>query len=747
MVDRRGRRSVCSSLAPTRAVVAPLSKRALVGLLLLGGVLASIVFHAIADRTDSRFHPWRDLELVATYETFIDTGIPLAKLPGTGSPVTQMDTGTGLIPAAWDDDPGIYLAASYVGRAISAPDPYTALRYVQAAMGALPWLILPLLIARLFGRALVGWTLIGLIPLVSLVNASTSFLGTDYGRTGRYITLPVYALYGTAGSVVFLGLAIILLVTTLRLTAPAYWSVVVVVGLMAGLAHLMRAGSGLPVLMAGVVVLATFKFPRAIRITAALLAISIAATTPALVLSTINRSRAAAVGMRTDELPKAHGTWHPLYLGLGYLGYGDAGYKYDNPFGIVWSDEFGWDKAREIDPDVIIASGEYDQIMKDLYFSAVRDHPATTVRTYLAKFGDLTIQQGPMLVVIGGVSLLGIRLRRWRRALLAGFVVALPAVLYGALPPVLVFPMRYYFVENTAGLALLFTVSFGWLTALVLSSRMSEHTADLPKGIVGGPATFGCAVTAPRYSFVLPVHDHALGIEHTLRSLAERLEAGRDEILVIENGSTDGSWNEIQGIASEWPRDAVALTIAKSEPALGTAYRVGSLLAVGRTVVLTADDLPFGFSDLEQFSQISDPGPIAIGSKAHPASMVSRSIVRRGLTTSFYWLRRLILGSRTGDSQGTFFVDRDLLQAFARTSRETGYLWTTELVVACEAIGLSPLEMPVTLRGDHGAHESRVSLLDSVRASVGLLRLGLRRHAYQHEPWLRRKHVLDSSAE
>ena len=307
-------------------------------------------------------------------------------------------------------------------------------------------------------------------------------------------------------------------------------------------------------------------------------------------------------------------------------------------------------------------------------------------------------------------------------------IVGLPAVFLGLIPPVLVMPMRYYFVESTAGLAIVFVVAVGWVAAILLPGRESEERTD--SEVLAEVATAGSRLPATRYSYVVPMHNYAEGIATTLERLERRLIAGSDEIVIVENGSTDESWPVLCGISLGWSADKPRLIVMRSAPGMGAAYRSSVCATSGRTVVLTADDLPFGFSDLDGFERTMNPGIIVIGSKADKDSLVHRGRSRTMLTIGFSFLRSVILKSSVSDSQGSFFVDGDWIRAFARTSRETGYLWTTELVVAAEECGLEPKTIPVVLSEDHSTHASRVRARDAVAMGFGLLRLRHRRDRY-----------------
>ena len=80
------------------------------------------------------------------------------------------------------------------------------------------------------------------------------------------------------------------------------------------------------------------------------------------VMGAINVQRVEATGQTIEELPDAHAVWHSMYMGLSYPQplTGAA-----STFGVTWSDEYGWAKAREIDPAELI----YGSVVKDVVAS------------------------------------------------------------------------------------------------------------------------------------------------------------------------------------------------------------------------------------------------------------------------------------------------------------------------------------------------------------------------------------------
>jgi glycosyltransferase involved in cell wall biosynthesis len=239
--------------------------------------------------------------------------------------------------------------------------------------------------------------------------------------------------------------------------------------------------------------------------------------------------------------------------------------------------------------------------------------------------------------------------------------------------------------------------------------------------VEASPVAAGTAV-----SYVVPAHNSTLAIEDTLRALASRLDGRDAEVIVVENGSTDGTGALLERVQRTWAHPGVSLRVLGSEKGMGHAYRAGIAASRGARVVLTADDLPFGFDDLDAAEEV-DPAvhPVVIGSKGHRDSDVDRGLLRGVLSWGFWVLRRLVLGMRTLDPQGTFVLAGDWARRMGPRLTEPGYLVTTELCFLAERQGHQPLEVPVRLSPQHRDHRSRITVRDVWRMGVGLL--GIRR--------------------
>jgi len=229
-------------------------------------------------------------------------------------------------------------------------------------------------------------------------------------------------------------------------------------------------------------------------------------------------------------------------------------------------------------------------------------------------------------------------------------------------------------------------------------------------------------VTLPRLSYVLPVHNDAEQLPAVLARLVERLDdMPGSEVILVENGSTDGSAATCARLAGEYESHATRIVVTESAKGLGNAMRRGLELVRGDHVCLTASDLPFGFTDLDKVLQLQPLPALAIGSKGHPDSDVSVSALRATMSAAFRLLRRALLGLRAADTQGTLFLNATLAQSLQPRLRCEDFLITTEIVCWAARLGVTAVEVPVVYRA---SGRSTVSpLRDSLRMAAGMVAL------------------------
>ena len=149
----------------------------------------------------------------------------------------------------------------------------------------------------------------------------------------------------------------------------------------------------------------------------------------------------------------------------------------------------------------------------------------------------------------------------------------------------------------------------------------------------------------PTVTYVIPVHNQVAELRRTVRLLVARLaHLPGSEIILVENGSSDGSGPLCLSLAATFDGDEVGVRVTTSGKGLGYAWRRGMAMARGDTIVLTAADLPFGFTDLDGYLGMSPRPALVMGSKTHSDSQIETPLVRRAMSAGFGLLRASLIG-------------------------------------------------------------------------------------------------------
>ena len=224
------------------------------------------------------------------------------------------------------------------------------------------------------------------------------------------------------------------------------------------------------------------------------------------------------------------------------------------------------------------------------------------------------------------------------------------------------------------------------------------------------------------WAVVLPAHNSAANISETVAELTDYFESHQlnGQVVIVENGSTDSTWNVMALIdSSNLPFELIR---TRSEKGLGNAIRQGLKSVTTEFVLITADDLPFGFSDIDVYRKSFSAHEIAIGSKAHPDTDGNRSLSREIMSTVFRMLRRFIVRVDLGDTQGSIMGRASVICSIASHTQQTEYLMTTEFLAIATRAGSTIIELLVKYRNN--VRKSNIKIIeDSIAMLRGLFEL------------------------
>ena len=201
--------------------------------------------------------------------------------------------------------------------------------------------------------------------------------------------------------------------------------------------------------------------------------------------------------------------------------------------------------------------------------------------------------------------------------------------------------------------------------------------------------------------FLIPLYNKSNTIQYTVEALKNKFEnvSSNEKFIFIENESTDNSYEKILSLTKKDSR----FHVIKSKKGFGTAIRTGmnylnkNFELKNSILILTAADLPFGFSDLDYYfnkpsEQTSD---LYIGSKAHKLSQIERSFLRVFLSKVFNFLILIFFKVGVGDTQGTYIINLQNVDLLKIIPKSNNFFATAEICIKAIHSGYKVIEIPI----------------------------------------------------
>ena len=219
----------------------------------------------------------------------------------------------------------------------------------------------------------------------------------------------------------------------------------------------------------------------------------------------------------------------------------------------------------------------------------------------------------------------------------------------------------------------------------------------------------------PFLSVIVPAYNEERRIGPTLEKLVGYLSSRRFEweILVVDNGSDDGTSAVVESWSSEVPQVRLEALPAAGK---GLAVRHGMLHTMGEYRFMCDADMSMPVGHLDDFMERMAEGyDIVIGSRqTEGARRFGEPLIRHVMGRIFNRFVRLVAVGGFQDTQCGFKMFRGVVadEVFKR-QRATGFGFDVEVLFIAKRRGASILEMAIDW---HHEHSSKISpVLDSVR--------------------------------
>lgn len=255
----------------------------------------------------------------------------------------------------------------------------------------------------------------------------------------------------------------------------------------------------------------------------------------------------------------------------------------------------------------------------------------------------------------------------------------------------------------------------------------SQENSERPVGESSphaAPPSCRNVATRLTVSVVIPAYNEAQRLPPYLEAIREHFDhdlVGCYEVIVVDDGSTDGLADQLKTTAETFPQ--LRIVSHPQNRGKGAAVRSGVLAAQGRYVLFADAD---GATPIEEErrlrTRLQSDADIAIGSRRVASAEVARNRhPLRGLVgKSFAGLARRLLGLSVRDTQCGFKMFRQEVAAkLFPQMRETGYYFDLELLILADRYGYRVKEVPINWADQPG---SRMSFAREIGHMIGAFR-------------------------
>lgn len=228
-----------------------------------------------------------------------------------------------------------------------------------------------------------------------------------------------------------------------------------------------------------------------------------------------------------------------------------------------------------------------------------------------------------------------------------------------------------------------------------------------------------------KLSLVIPAYNEEKIIESTVRSCAEYLEGrfpGDWELVVVSDGSTDGTAGILARLKAEYPR-LVTAGYAQNR-GKGYAVKTGMLAAQGDCVVFTDADLAYGTGIVGEIAdRLFETGSDAvIGSRAAAKDgYAGYTPLRKFMSKTYLLVVRLLTGFPWSDSQsGIKCFTRGAAQTIFSRLTLDGFSFDLEALTIAACHSMRVAEQPAVILNHR---DSKVSPLRDAKRMLRDLRI------------------------
>ncbi len=225
-------------------------------------------------------------------------------------------------------------------------------------------------------------------------------------------------------------------------------------------------------------------------------------------------------------------------------------------------------------------------------------------------------------------------------------------------------------------------------------------------------------------SVLLPAYNEASQIEKCIREVNRAVSplSGSYEIIVAEDGSTDGTERIVAEISRTFPQ--VVLLHSPVRLGKGRAITNAMNFAQGEIIVFMDVDLATSLDCLRPVLKVArENGGMVIGSRHVEGAKVKRRVSRTLFSLAYNLLVQALFLDNIRDHQCGFKAMTHDVAKSLEDVQSNGFFFDTEMIIRCKRAGYPVTEVAVEWC-ENTKHGSKVNLFhDATRMGLDLLRL------------------------
>ncbi|KAF9466169.1 glycosyltransferase family 2 protein [Collybia nuda] len=282
----------------------------------------------------------------------------------------------------------------------------------------------------------------------------------------------------------------------------------------------------------------------------------------------------------------------------------------------------------------------------------------------------------------------------------------------------------------SAGVLFLYLALVFWSPAPIITheSEKKYRSHASPKKLL--PLSSLADTSKVDLTIVIPAYNETERLPIMMSSTIEHLDSLKgqrtSEIIIVDDGSTDGTSSTALRLASKYPKHNIRVVTLEKNIGKGGAVRHGMLYASGARLLMADADGASKIEDLEGLWKAMDTlapnnGPaVVVGSRAHlvkSEAVVKRSLLRNILMYGLHTILRIVGVGHIRDTQCGFkLFSRAAAQQIFPAQHLPTWIFDVELLLLAKQLRIPVAEVPIEW------HEVAGSKLNVVTASLQMLR-------------------------